>query len=657
MTLLHRILLLSATCSLTSETRVSVLCLGRQTDCSPTVPYCASMFCSTYNKTQDLRGFEGKEEARSGTICYGDNMLTRMNRSSLMREEQGFQRENDSSRSADDHTGQDGPRVPPAQSVFVRAQSVFVRVLAPVCLLCLKQLTVTILSDYLSVLKVRSNDEIQAMSWDQRMGIKMKACGRKLCCQEFEYRHASRSTAEGHDNISRQYRLESSAKSKRTSILAACSSCFCGTAAGSGSNGIGMNHNQRLASSLHWMFRVNFIFLFAVMCTIFFLWVMIFAGFIVGAGRLDDECIRVGGAPFADASSDFADAFALSWTTFSTVGYGSTYPALGHENSNQFNCLLITLICSLESFLGVLYSGFCGAILFGKVLRIQSHAQVLFSDPIVIRYGDGVKYIHREDSDDSEEEGLKRIPCPTLEFRVVNRLFGEVGGEIMDATLNVVANVDASDADPSLAQSFSSSGTGVEKASTMDSTSETHSESGGLSQSLDNRLSSRLFSSSGGLSSILHRSHHAVDEDPSARLVNKRIFSKMMIEASDHPFFKRVWLGRHILDDTSPILKPKVRRQIRRNQGYWPERLNSYEGVRSSLQFNQILVSLNGVSNVSASDVYAQKIYDFVDINVGYQFVNILYKDTDGMLKVDTDLINDVREQHGGGGEPLILGS
>jgi hypothetical protein len=155
---------------------------------------------------------------------------------------------------------------------------------------------------------------------------------------------------------------------------------------------------------------------------------------------------------------------------------------------------------------------------------------------------------------------------------------------------------------------------------------------------------------------LSRREHQAVDEDPSARLVNKRIFSKMLIEASDHPFFKRVWLGRHVLDDTSPILKPKIRRAIRRNNGYWPERLNSYEAVRDSLQFNQILVSLNGVSNVSASDVYAQKIYDFVDINVGYQFVNILYKDTDGTLKVDTDLINDVREQQGGGGETLILG-
>jgi hypothetical protein len=85
--------------------------------------------------------------------------------------------------------------------------------------------------------------------------------------------------------------------------------------------------------------------------------------------------------------------------------------------------------------------------------------------------------------------------------------------------------------------------------------------------------------------------------------------------------------------------------------------LNSYEAVRRSLDFNQILVSLNGVSNVSAADVYAQKIYDIVDVNIGYQFVNVLYRDAkDGTLKVDTTLINDVREQKGGGGEPLLLG-
>merc|ERR1712194_12601 len=148
---------------------------------------------------------------------------------------------------------------------------------------------------------------------------------------------------------------------------------------------------------------------------------------------------------------------------------------------------------------------------------------------------------------------------------------------------------------------------------------------------------------------------NSIYEDQASRLVSKRIFSKMMIEASEHPFFKRVWLARHILDDNSPILKPRVRKLIKRNNQSWPEHLSTYESIRESLQFNQILVSLNGVSNVSASDVYAQKIYDFVDVNVGYQFVNILYRDTDGILKVDTDLLNDVREQRGGGGEPLIV--
>ena len=46
---------------------------------------------------------------------------------------------------------------------------------------------------------------------------------------------------------------------------------------------------------------------------------------------------------------------------------------------------------------------------------------------------------------------------------------------------------------------------------------------------------------------------------------------------------------------------------------------------------------------------------DYVDINIGYQFVNILYRDSAGSLGVDTDIINDVREQNGGGGEPLII--
>jgi hypothetical protein len=337
------------------------------------------------------------------------------------------------------------------------------------------------------------------------------------------------------------------------------------------------------------------------------------------------------------------------------VGYGSTYPALGYENHNPTHCFFINFICSLESLWGVLYSGFCGAILFGKVLRIQSQAQVIFSDPICVRYGTGV-------IENEQDEETAKFPCPVLEFRIVNRLFNELGGEIMDATLNVVANIDADDSDPTQRNSIEPDRSTSNLSSSNAETASDHSGA----------TSDRSFHTSGirkrfAQSSITHagnkilktlasrRGDKAIDEDPSTRLASKHIFAKMLIEAADHPFFKRVWLARHVLDENSPILKHRVRRLIRNNDGFWPERLNSHQDIRGSLRFNQILVSLNGVSNVSASDVYAQKIYDFVDINVGYQFVNILYKDgDDGTLGVDTDLLNDVREQQGGGGEPLF---
>ena len=335
------------------------------------------------------------------------------------------------------------------------------------------------------------------------------------------------------------------------------------------------------------------------------------------------------------------------------MGYGSTYPALGHENTNPTNCFFINFVCSLESLVGVLYSGFCGAILFGKVLRIQSHAQVLFSDPLVIRYGTGVTQgmnagDDKDEEEEDDEESDIKIPCPVLEFRIVNRLYNEAGGEIMDATLNCVANVDSNDLDPNQEML-------TESEQALSSRSDTGSEGSSSVLGSERSANSALRFLDPFLRFHIRRTQQTVDEDPSSRLVTKHIFSKLHIEASDHPFFKRVWLARHTLDEDSPILKPRVRRQIRRNGGFWPARLNNYAAIRESLNFNQILVSLNGVSNVSASDVYAQKIYDFVDVNIGYQFVNLLYRESDGSLGVDTDLVNDVREQNGGGGEPLSI--
>lgn len=119
-----------------------------------------------------------------------------------------------------------------------------------------------------------------------------------------------------------QYRLEATSRRPKKTWSRRLWTCF-GLFGGDRSTLGGMsgiNPNQKLAMWLHWMFRVNFVFLFAVMCIMFFTLVIIFAGFITLAGVIDPECVRVGGNPFNEANTAFADAFALSWTTFSTVG-------------------------------------------------------------------------------------------------------------------------------------------------------------------------------------------------------------------------------------------------------------------------------------------------------------------------------------------------
>ena len=483
------------------------------------------------------------------------------------------------------------------------------------------------------------------MSGLSRFSLTLGNCLRALCCRPSTEKRGYGSTSNGDIEDLRpkeikQYRLEAARRKNSSSILSYI--CCCALGSDGGLGGIGVSQNKTLSSYLHWMFRVNFLLLFILSCVVFFTLIVGFTGLLVVAGRMDNECIRIGDNVFGGVGgAAFADAFALSWTTFATVGYGSSHPALSNENDNPNDCVFVSLLCSFESFIGVLYSGFCGAILFGKVLRIQSHAQVMFSDPLVVRYGiNGVGNVTEEDEKegkrkDKSSKDVTKIPCPVLEFRVVNQLFDEVGGEIMDATLNVVANVDANDIDNTVERN--------PRNSVVISEFSTRS----ILQEDDKQKRPSLLALRG-----FTKMNHSVAAR-TGTVVSKRVFSTMKIEARDHPFFKRVWLARHVLDETSPVLTPKARKAIRRNGGFWPGHLNNFTGVRQSLKFNQILVSLNGVSNVSASDVYAQNIYDFSDLNIGYEFVNLLYRDGDG-LKVDTDLVNDVREQKGGGGEPIM---
>jgi hypothetical protein len=322
---------------------------------------------------------------------------------------------------------------------------------------------------------------------------------------------------------------------------------------------------------------------------------------------------------------------------------------------------------------GNLFASMCCAIIFVKVSRIQSFAQVEFSEPICIRYGMGVRAECDDDCKDSDNGSQSKecddtLPCPILEFRVVNRMHNTAGGEIIDANVSVVACIEASQACPTVRGSSSTRRRGKKgkkgprrsRVSSMRRLVFAKPLDRSSSEPIGTPTRSRQSSTSSLLLAFaasklgIAAPNQAFEEDPSGRLVPKRILSKLECESHEHPFFKRVFTIRHTLDQNSPLLKAHPRQLVKQNHGFWPKELNSAEGVRGAIHFDHLLVSLTGTSNADANSVYSQKVYEFLDVNVGYRFVNMLYRDPrDGYLKVDTNLLNDVMEQTGGGGEPF----
>ena len=223
-----------------------------------------------------------------------------------------------------------------------------------------------------------------------------------------------------------------------------------------------------ISNYLSWTYRTSYCFLFTVFAVIYFSQILIFALIFYAISSYYPQCINSNGEMIGhgEYARIFGDAFQLSWTTFSTVGYGIIFPATGASVFDvPTGCVGLGIIGSFEAFLGVLYAGFCGAILFGKVLRSQNNAQIFFSDPIVVRFGKEelsggnsigvttsapnsprpvtVQVVNetREEHDEEmggeggaasllQEDADKGIPCPSLEFRLVNRLHDVPQGEI-----------------------------------------------------------------------------------------------------------------------------------------------------------------------------------------------------------------------------------
>jgi len=366
------------------------------------------------------------------------------------------------------------------------------------------------------------------------------------------------------------------------------------------------NSGYVLIEYLHWTFRASFTVLFFAFIAKFMILILIFSGFIALANVLQPTCITPG-------IGNFSDIFALSWTTFTTVGYGNIYPSLSHQETEAGHCTFIAFLTSMEAFIGVLFAGFSGAIIFGKVLRIQSQAQVRFSDLIMICYGRNAK--NRPSSSNvlnNKSPSPDMIACPMLEFRIVNRLYNKPGCEIIDANLNCMV----------LKTEYHGNSSPSQRVSDSISYKNEPNES---------------ITTGGGRKAV------AIDTD---LLDVDYCVHKLEIEMYQHAFFKRVWTARHIMDGYSPVLTSNARKHVRANGGYWPKELNSSEGVRSSIEFDQIVVNLSGTSNISAASVYAQKIYTDDSMKIGARFLNMVYKhDSTGRIMLQIDDIDVFADQ------------
>mmetsp|Transcript_23512 Transcript_23512/g.42470 ORF Transcript_23512/g.42470 Transcript_23512/m.42470 type:complete len:570 (+) Transcript_23512:20-1729(+) len=410
--------------------------------------------------------------------------------------------------------------------------------------------------------------------------------------------------------------------------------------------------NALISSYLSWSFRTSYVLLFGVFASLYFSFILIFALIYYGISLHYPMCVNSNGDMIGvdEETSIFGDCFHLSWTTFSTVGYGLIFPATGASDFFVPNgCVGVGILGSFQAFMGVVYADFCATILFGKVLRTQNNAQVFFSDPIVVRFGKKELYDSSSDGSndhnkvqeakgeyDEELGGLcsnqieKDIPCPSLEFRLVNCLHGVPSGEIVNAKLDCVAILD-----PKLSKWNKTLQINDNDTQSVVDEKTTISELAKVLRDTNSKTPNRTIAF-----------HSADSKQP-------HMFTKLALDANEHPYFRRVWFGRHRLDENSPLLTPVARNRVKLNDGSWPAEMNNYESIKNSIHFRHILVCIQGTSKASATSVYAQKVYDLVDVTVGYRFVPMNYRTDDGDLKTDSHLLNAVYQQRGGGAEPF----
>lgn len=374
-------------------------------------------------------------------------------------------------------------------------------------------------------------------------------------------------------------------------------------------------------------------------------------------------------------------AFELSWTTFTTVGYGVVAPSGDPDDDD--NCYGIRFACSLFAFMGLLFNSLSAAIFFSKLERVLTRASVTFSSSACLEFGQAAAFtrgskgvygqfwmknnsmrslasINTEASKSSrpvctvgslgaiqELAGAQStVPFPFLEFRIVNDHANYKNRAIRNAAVTAMVQLDAKDAE-SIARglskrSNSAAGTFreyVTMASTTHSNSKESLTKNGqrptspTSNNENNptrRAPSNHRQKRGGLTESIIAKAIIVQESDSGEGKGNgpegRVYYPLNLEPNEHPYFRRVWYIRHTLNAKSPLLKTEVREKIKAD-GSWDPTRSSYQDVLSSLvDFHRIRITFKGTSAASNSLVFAQKVYTIEDVYVGWQFGQIFYE-------------------------------
>lgn len=275
--------------------------------------------------------------------------------------------------------------------------------------------------------------------------------------------------------------------------------------------------------------------------------------------------------------------------------------------------------------MGLIYAGMCAAILFGKVNRVQSHAHLTFANAVCLQYESvDVHQFVDDDSTDSDCEDFEEV---------------EDGNHDKEEHWNKSVRIASSHKFKNQRQTFREQFKGCPVLKFQVVNDLCNKKGGEIIDGIMKVVGIKLKRFEGKITHSQYVRVNLVDYE--------------------HPFFGKVWHGVHILDGTSALLTDTAKQKIKENGGSWPDKwMERPDKIRRKLDFQSLVVTVTGVSNVSACTVHAYKRYKFEDVIIGFDFAPLVHENESSQkLEVDLELAHDVREQHRGSGEDLKKGA